>query len=1143
MYTLLTADALAPILLKNSAGLEFRFLENGAPFSLRHGEILINQVLGHPLEGGIGNIYLRTHERDALAFFPLIGPASASAFSHAAGGVRWQGENRGVEYVCTLRLAPDRTMWFWTVQVKNTSQRPQDLDLILAQDLGIACEGAVRSNELYTSQYIDHTVLRDRQRGYLICSRQNQPMGKVFPWIMHGCLDGAAGYLTDGFQFYGPEYKDRNAPTALLEAKLPNSNYQYEFALPTLQTRRFRLRPGRTVARTFFAVYVGDHPKATSAADAKWAKAAAATFARLAPPAGKFRPQAAPASLFDAPAVFASLDPTAADLKEWFGAERRHAERRDGKLCSFFYGRERHVILKAKELRMERPSGHILRSGRDVLPNDEVLSSTAWMYGVFHSHITLGNTNFNKFLTLNRNPLNVLKASGQRIFVNLGKGYELLGLPSAFEVGTNHARWIYKGRQATVVVKAWTALNEPACFLEIEAGRGGPLEFLITHHVLAGNNEYGTAARVEIDPQRKRVTLRPAPEEAIAEKYPEAVFHIVSPDAGAIAALGGDGLLYADGRDRNRPYVVIKTRPVPRFSLAFTGSALSADRADQRAGRYSERLYPYDELQRAAAEFWTQLSRGAVLGGAAKKRAGDLTRLNDVLAWYLHNAMVHYTIPHGLEQYSGAAWGLRDVCQGPVEFLLSTRNFGPLREVLKLVYAHQFLGTGDWPQWFMFDRYQEVQSPDSHADIIHWPIKALCDYIEATGDLSLLDEPVVYTDDESKRFTADTAPIFEHTLKQIEKIERDCVPGTALVRYGHGDWEDTLQPADPKMRDRLVSTWTVELAYQTLERYRRVCERAGKRETAGRLAAFCGRIRGDFNRYLVKDGVVAGLAHFRPKGVDYLLHPRDRKTGISYRLIPMTRGMIAGLFTPEQAAAHVEIIRRHLFFPDGVRLMNRPMTYRGGVETYFKRAETAANFGREIGLQYVHAHIRFIEAMAKVGRPEEAFRGLLQIIPIALERDVPAALPRQSNCYFSSSDAAFADRYQAGKQFGRVRTGRVGVKGGWRVYSSGPGIYIHQLISNVLGLREHFDDVLLDPVLPRSVDGLTFDLDYAGKAVRYVYRVQGNGFSPREVRVNGRVLTSERYSENPYRRGGMLIPKRDFITALDQEKNVVEIHI
>ena len=53
----------------------------------------------------------------------------------------------------------------------------------------------------------------------------------------------------------------------------------------------------------------------------------------------------------------------------------------------------------------------------------------------------------------------------------------------------------------------------------------------------------------------------------------------------------------------------------------------------------------------------------------------------------------------------------------------------------------------------------------------------------------------------------------------------------------------------------------------------------------------------------------------------------------------MKRGIIAGLFTEEQAQHHLRLIREHLLFPDGVRLMDRPTAYRGGPERVFRRAE------------------------------------------------------------------------------------------------------------------------------------------------------------------------------------------------------------
>ena len=1123
-------------------------LDNGSVFAIRHGDVLINRVLGSPIEGGIGNLYVRRRTPGGISSLPLIGPGTPSRFRASGDGAAWGGSVDGLDYVVTLRLAAAQPTWFWTLGLTNTSSRRLSLDAVLAQDLGIANEAAVRSSEPYTSQYIDHTILDDEELGFLICSRQNLPQDEAFPWVMHGCLEGAVGFLTDGFQFYGLDYRASNIPAALDRARLPNRNYQYEFALPTLQSRRLSLAPGATGQITFFASFFADHPAASGAADTRRARAAVKAFSRL-PPAAiddtAERPRAS--GPFAAPVLFESRDLGPADVDQIFGAERRHVERHNGTLLSFFHGRQQHVVLKAKELLVERPTGHIMRSGRDLLPSDDSLSVTAWMSGVFGSQLTIGNTSFNTLLSVCRDPLNVLKASGQRIFVRNDGGWALLGVPSAFEMGPNSARWIYHDEQRTVTVRVATSLESPVCRLTVDVERGGPLELLISHDIVLGENEFGPLGRVVMDAARGRVELHPAPGTRFGERYPDATFFMVSPNADEIERIGGDELLFADGVGRGAAYVVVRTKPLTRFSLVLTGDIRSARVAEERAtaaSRVSDSREPADlDRDGAAADSWVGLAAGTALGGATGRFRDDLTRLDDVLRWYVHDAMIHYTTPHGLEQHSGAAWGVRDVCQGPIELLVATGATGPLRDVLKVVYEHQYRQTGDWPQWFMFDRYREVQAAESHADVIVWPLKALCDYVEATGDISILDERVAYTDGATMAVTADTETIFGHTERQIAKIEHDCIAGTALPIFAGGDWEDTLQPADPAMAQRLVSAWTVELAYQTLDRYRTVCERAGRSAMADRLAGLGAAMRSDFDRYLVPDGVVAGLAHFGPDGVEYFLHPRDRKTGVAYRLLPMTRGMISGLFSVEQALRHAALIERHLAFPDGVRLMNRPMEYRGGTSRYFKRAESAANFGREVGLQYVHAHIRYIEAMAMIGRPEEVFRGLLAVCPIRLDLDVPSALPRQSNAFFSSSDAAFMDRTEASRRFGRIKTGRVGVKGGWRVYSSGPGIFINQVISNVLGLRTYFDDMVIDPVLPRRADGLTFDFSFQGSPVRYLYHVAGDGFSPREVRVNGRPLTGGRYAENPYRAGGMLISKGAFSNELDRAENLVEIFV
>ena len=50
--------------------------------------------------------------------------------------------------------------------------------------------------------------------------------------------------------------------------------------------------------------------------------------------------------------------------------------------------------------------------------------------------------------------------------------------------------------------------------------------------------------------------------------------------------------------------------------------------------------------------------------------------------------LVHYSVPHGLEQYGGAAWGTRDVCQGPVEYFMATQKYHVVKELIKTIYSH-----------------------------------------------------------------------------------------------------------------------------------------------------------------------------------------------------------------------------------------------------------------------------------------------------------------------------------------------------------------------------------------------------------------------------------------------------------------------
>ena len=58
-----------------------------------------------------------------------------------------------------------------------------------------------------------------------------------------------------------------------------------------------------------------------------------------------------------------------------------------------------------------------------------------------------------------------------------------------------------------------------------------------------------------------------------------------------------------------------------------------------------------------------------------------------------------------------------------------------------------------------------------------------------------------------------------------------------------------------------------------------------------------------------------------------------------------------------------------------------------------------------------------------MGHSDELLHALSVVNPIAVTDVVKNALPRQRNCYFSSSDATFKDRYEASSDYDKLRTG------------------------------------------------------------------------------------------------------------------------
>ncbi len=1085
----------------NSSILEATVLESGNISEINQGIFRINQLTGNNLEPTAMNIFLRL-ENEGVHFTRMIGIGSDSKYSIIDNKVIYKGKFKDVKYSVVFTIVEN--CFFFDVKVNNENPNNK-ITIFYGMDTAVSNKFAVSNNESYVCQYVDHQAF-ETENGYVVCSRQNQG---EHTYLEQGSIGKNVAYCTDGYQFFGTSYKTTNTPKALVEGKLPSQVYQYEFGYIGLQSEEFVGVGKHHIC--FYGAYQAEmsevvtEPKLTSKVNElynslEWCRCGIEVENKL-----------DLAVSFEN--VFNSKELSAEQLDKYFGG-RKLEEFVDGKLQSFFMSDYSAVVLPSKELIMERPSGQVYISGNHF-DFEEVMANTSYIYGLFTSQIVLGNTTFNKLSSNSRNSLNVQKISGQRMFVKIDGEYKLLCMPAVFQMGLNYAKWLYLINDDVLTVEV--IINEATAkvTLNVKSENGVDYEYLLTNYLTMAPNEHESDIVYNIE--GNCVKLTPAVGSMAHNHYPDLYFTIAYDKE---CVFGNDGVFYADGVSRGD--TILTTKLSGDFTQVIYGSTFGKA-VDPKADTLAECSDRYRNQ-------FKELLNGFNLHIEGEE-AENVDSFNYLAYWYTQNALVHFTSPHGLEQYNGAAWGTRDVCQGPAEYFMCTQHFDKVKDIILEVFKHQYIQNGNWPQWFMFDRYFRIQQHESHGDIIVWPMRLLGTYLEATKDYSILEEMVPYTDINTSEYIEEYS-VLHHLENEVNNIVASFIDDTSLSCYGGGDWDDTLQPANKTYASRMVSGWTVALTYEALSILSRELKDVNP-ELANKYSTLCENIKADYNKYIIEDNVPAGFIHFTGNGIEKIIHPTDNKTNMKYRLLPFNRGIISELFTEEQKDVAIEKINKYLKHPDGVRLMDNTVPYKGGNNTYFTRAETAANFGREIGLQYCHAHIRYCEALAKIGDSKELYKGLLTIQPISVNMNVKNALPRQRHSYFSSSDGNFLNRYDAMANFHKLFTGEVGVKAGWRVYSSGPGIYLNQLITRMLGLRISGNNFVLDPVLQDNLNNLEFDYKICSKACKIVYKITGES----KVVVNGKEVSFTREA-NAYRQGGYVVSQEH----LTKENNMIEVY-
>ena len=115
-------------------------------------------------------------------------------------------------------------------------------------------------------------------------------------------------------------------------------------------------------------------------------------------------------------------DLTDQELKDFFGSEKGITRNGKRAVAFIFLQRPQPCHAACKGELADRPHGHIMQAEAGYVPDENIVSTTSFAFGVFNSHLTQGNTNFNVLLSVCTSQFNLSPETGQRIFVTVDDG-------------------------------------------------------------------------------------------------------------------------------------------------------------------------------------------------------------------------------------------------------------------------------------------------------------------------------------------------------------------------------------------------------------------------------------------------------------------------------------------------------------------------------------------------------------------------------------------------------------------------------------------------------------------------------------------------------------------------------------------------